>query len=86
MSRTVDEAISQAWLEAANDLGIRVTAPFTMHVAKDEPLIYEAHVQDFGGVKGTVVGVLDDRLSDSRTAEDYYCSNLSPSYKAATLH
>jgi hypothetical protein len=49
----VDQAISQALLEAAKDLGIRITAPFT--VQSDEPSNYEAHVIDFGGPKGTVV-------------------------------
>jgi hypothetical protein len=82
VSRTIDQAISQAWLEAAKDLGIRVTAPFMMHLAHDKLLIYEAHVQDFGGPKGTVVGMVDDRLGDSRTAGGYYCSNLAPSYRS----
>jgi hypothetical protein len=53
-----------------------------MHVAHDELLIYEAHIQDIGGPKGTVVGVLDDRLGDCRTAEGYYCSNLALSYRS----
>jgi hypothetical protein len=80
-ARIVDEAISQAWLEAAKDLGIRVTAPFTVQVAADEPNTYEAHVLDFGGTKGTVVGGLDDKLRDCRATQGYYCSNLAPSYR-----
>jgi len=59
----VDQAISQAWLEAAKDLGIRITAPFT--VLSDEPSNYEAHVIDFGGPKGTVVSSRR-KLYDSR--------------------
>ena len=69
MARVLDDAISQAWLEAAKDLGIRVAAPFTVH--SDEPILYEAHVVDFGGPKGTVVGVLDDKLDDCRALKAF---------------
>jgi hypothetical protein len=79
MARVFDEAISQAWLEAAKDLGIRVAAPFTVH--SDEPITYEAHVMDFGGPKGTVVGVLDDKLDDCRATQGFYRSNLASSYR-----
>jgi len=81
-TRVVDEAISQAWLQAAADLGIRVTAPFTLHVSDVEAITYEAHVLDFGGQRGTVVGVLEDELSDCRTVLGYYCSNLASSYRS----
>lgn len=80
-ARVVDESISQAWLNAARDLGIRVTAPFRLQPAESELLVYEAHVTDFGGPKGTVVGTLDDTLRDCRAAQGFYCSNLSPSYR-----
>jgi hypothetical protein len=80
-ARIVDEVISQAWLEAARDLEIRVAAPFTVRVSEDELVTYEAHVLDFGGTKGAVVGVLDDRLHDCRATQGYYCSNLAPSYR-----
>ena len=33
-ARIVDDAISQAWLEAAKDLEIRVTAPFAVQGSK----------------------------------------------------
>jgi hypothetical protein len=79
MARVIDEAISQAWLEAAKDLGIRVAAPFM--VPSDQPNTYEAHVMDFGGPRGTVVGVLDDKLGDCRATQGFYSSNLSPSYR-----
>ena len=59
----VDQAISQAWLEAAKDLGIGITAPFT--VQSHEPSSYAAHVIDFGGPKGMVVSSRR-RLYDSR--------------------
>ena len=80
-ARIVDDAISRAWLEAAKDLGIRVTAPFSVQASEREPIIYEALILDFGGPKGTVVGVLDDKLGDCRATHGYYCSNLSSSYR-----
>src|SRR5450755_1190651 len=80
-TRIVDDAISQAWLEAAKDLGVRVAAPFTVQLAEHELITYEAHVLDFGGPKGAVVGVLDDKLGDCRATHDFYCSNLAPSYR-----
>lgn len=74
-----DKDISQAWLEAAEDLGIRVVAPFTLQ--SDTSVTFEAHVMDFGGPKGTVVGVLDDKLVDCRAAQGFYTSNLAPSFR-----
>jgi phosphoglycolate phosphatase-like HAD superfamily hydrolase len=81
MARIIDEDTSHAWLAAAKDLGIRVTAPFTIDVDSGEPRIYEALVQDFGGPNGTVVGVVGDSLHDCRQAKGFYCSNLAPSYR-----
>ncbi len=80
-ARIFDEAISQAWRNAAKDLGIRVVAPFAMLAAGNESITYEAYVLDFGGPKGTVVGVLEDKLHDCRAAQGYYYSNLSASYR-----
>jgi hypothetical protein len=79
MARVVDEDISKAWLDAAKDLGIRVAAPFT--VQSDQSITYEAHIADFGGPKGTLVGVLDDKLDDSCATLGFYRSNLSTSYR-----
>lgn len=76
MKTRVDEAISQVWLQAGADLGIRVTAPFTLHVSDLEAITFEAHVLDFGGPRGTVTGVLDDKLGDCRFVQGYYGSNL----------
>jgi hypothetical protein len=80
-ARIIDKAISASWLEAARDLGIRVVAPFTLRVSEGERITYEAHLLDFGGPKGTVVGVLDDGLQDGRATQGYYCSNLAASYR-----
>ena len=80
-ARVVDEAISLSWLEAGADLSIRVQAPYAMEISPHELVLYEAHVQEFGGPRGTVVGVLGDRLDDCRVARGYYVSNLSTSYR-----
>jgi hypothetical protein len=53
--RNINEHISQAWLEAASDLGIRVVAVFTLESAPGEAITYEAHILDFAGPKGAVV-------------------------------
>ena len=81
-TRVVDDAISQAWLQAAADLGIRVTAPFTLHLPDAEAITYEAHVVDFGGPKGTLTGVFEDNLGDCRAVQGYYVSNLAASYRS----
>jgi len=81
--RIVDKEISQAWLQAAKDLGIRVEAPFTLRTPAGDCVAYEARILDFGGPKGTVVGVLNDNApwKDIRKANGYYGSNLAPSYR-----
>lgn len=79
--RIIDEAISRAWLEAARDLGIRVTVPFKVQATDNEMVTYEAHVLDFGGPNGTVIGVLADKLHDYRFDRGYYCTNLANSYR-----
>jgi hypothetical protein len=80
--RVTDKAISAAWLQAGKDLGIRVIAPFTVKTTENELVTYEAHILDFGGPKGTVVGVMGEALNDCGAAEGYYCSNLAPSYRS----
>ena len=80
--RVVDEAISQAWLEAGADLAVQVIAPFAVEASSHEVIVYEAYIPHFGGPKGTVTGVLDDKLRDDRTTQGYYCSNLAPSYRS----
>ena len=78
-----DTKISAAWLQAAKDLGIRVTAPFTLRTESGEDVTYEAHIADFGGPNGTVVSVFADESpwNDIRHAHGYYGSNLSDSYR-----
>ena len=83
MRSEIDEEICQAWLEAAKDLGIRVVAPFSLEITPGEATVYEAHVLDFGGPKGAVVGILEDDppWKDIRKTYGYYGSNLGPQYR-----
>jgi hypothetical protein len=79
---TVDEHLVGAWLNAATDLGIRVVAPFPVPVSGEESLLYEAHILDFGGPRGMVVGLLDrDDIREVRRVCGYAASNLSPDYR-----
>jgi glycosidase len=80
--KNIDEEIVRAWLEAAKDLGIRVVAPFVLRSSAGDT-VYEAHILDFGGPKGTLVGVLEDDppWKDGRKMHGYYGSNLAPSYR-----
>ena len=72
---TIDNKISDAWSQAAADLGIRVIAPFTL-IAGDKALNFEAFVPDFGSTEGAVV------MSEvSERKLDRWCSILYPSYR-----
>jgi hypothetical protein len=80
--RMLDERISAAWLNASADLGIRVVAPFSIMVSTGESLLYEAHIVDFGGPKGMVVGLPDrDYIGDIRGNLGYGSSDLFAAYR-----
>jgi hypothetical protein len=84
IEREVDQAIINAWLEAARDLGIRVTAPFSIVSENGETETYEALIHDFGGPKGTLTGRIVGYQCDPtepRAKSGYYASNLSNSYR-----
>jgi hypothetical protein len=78
----MDAQISDAWRQAAAELGIRVTAPFALVTESGETVCFEAHILDFGGPKGTVVASQDSGLDDMRNRLGYYPSNLFPTYRA----
>jgi hypothetical protein len=79
--RILDIEIVNAFLAAAKDLGVRVTAPFTLSTPSGEET-FEALIHDFGGPKGTVTGRVALRdARNSRTECGYYASNLSDSYR-----
>lgn len=74
----LDQEVVDAWKRAAVDLGVRVTAPFTL-IHENGEEAYEALVHDFGGPKGTLTGKIHRDLTESRKREGYYASNLSDS-------
>jgi hypothetical protein len=76
-----DIEISHAWIRAAADLDIRVVAPFALTTTNGEAILFEAHILDFGGPKGTVVGNEKNELGDVRQKSGYFCSNLYSSYR-----
>ena len=77
----MDQQISDAWKKAAVDLGITVVAPVSLIADNRQTEWFEAHIVDFGGPKGTVVGNQDSALNDTRKNLGYYASNLFPSYR-----
>jgi hypothetical protein len=82
-TRTVDMEVVNAWLSAAADLGLRITAPFRL-TTPSRVEIFEALIHDFGGPKGTVTGRIlgnESDSSESRSEAGYYSSNLSDSYR-----
>jgi hypothetical protein len=77
----MDVQISNAWRQAASDLGIKVVAPFGLATESGETEWFEAHILDFGGPKGTVIANQDGGFDDTRKQLGYYTSNLFPSYQ-----
>ena len=69
--------MAAAWREAANKLGIRVTAPFEVAWVS-----YPAHLPDFGGQKGMVVATLrsPDEVVAAAAAAGLYLSRASDQY------
>ena len=81
---SIDQEVVDAWLEAAKDLDIRVTAPFSIITESGEVETYEALVHDFGRPKGTLTGrIVGDRSdpTETRSKAGYFASNLSDSYR-----
>jgi hypothetical protein len=50
----VNEKLVAAWLEASEDLGIAVTAPYHLASKGDELLLCEAFIPDFGSAQGAI--------------------------------
>jgi hypothetical protein len=51
----LEQRLVEQWQKAAEDLGIRVTAPVELRDASGRPFTCEAFVQDFGSPTGAVV-------------------------------
>ena len=77
----MDHDIVKAWVAASADPGIQVVAPFVLISETSETILFEAHIADFGGPRGTVVGNQDTGFDNVRHQFGYYPSNLFPSYR-----
>ena len=51
----LEERLILNWLQAARNLGVRVTAPIELLDAAGQPFVCEALVHDFGSPSGAVV-------------------------------
>jgi hypothetical protein len=53
MTKKLKTAIA-AWIKAANELGIRVEAPYTLQDKQGHSFEFIAYLPDFGGKKGAI--------------------------------
>jgi len=69
-----------AWRTAATDLGIRVTAPFSITDADGDEVQFIAHVHDFGASAGTLVWTMPYPLPARRLPRGaaFFISTLNP--------
>jgi hypothetical protein len=78
----MDTKISDAWLVAAGQLGIRVTAPFQFKLDDGQVVEVEAFLPDFGGPNGAVlVGLMDEEESKQANTKGYFVSALGSDYQ-----
>jgi len=88
----IEFKVVEAWRQAADDLGIKFTSPFTVAILGSSRVEHIGFVHHFGRRIGTIISVLDQpsSLADlvcSHKDEDYYISVLSPGYgKYARRH
>jgi hypothetical protein len=54
-SSELDQRLIDRWRRAADDLGLRVTAPAELRDAQGRPFLVEALVADFGSPSGGIV-------------------------------
>jgi hypothetical protein len=55
LTDTLDSKMIATWLAAADDLGIRVTAPVTLSDSAGNAFMCEALIHDFGSLTGAIV-------------------------------
>ena len=68
-----------AWRTAAIDLGIGVTAPFSIRDRDGDAIDFIAHIHEFGASAGTLVWVMPDPLPAKRLPHNvfYFISVLN---------
>ena len=70
---------STAWILAASDLQLDVTAPYTIRGRHGETIEFVAHVRDFGTKAGTLVWYMPDALPTRELpTTPYFVSVLNP--------
>jgi hypothetical protein len=69
-----------AWLNAAQDLGIRVQHPFTFHTRRGSATTQGVYLPDFGSEFGTLLTCRfdSDSIYDAAEESAYFRSSLSP--------
>ena len=55
MTGTLDQKLINSWLKAADNLGVRVVAPYSLAAPDGSYIDCEAYVPDFGSPSGAVV-------------------------------
>src|SRR5262249_17413452 len=66
------------WLRAARELGIRVTAPFMLHLEDGRLMEWDALIHDFGACNGMLVfEVWDQKKADAAMRQGYGHSCMS---------
>lgn len=55
MASSLDQKLIDSWLKVANELGVRVIAPYTLRAPDGSDIECEAYVPDFGSPSGAVV-------------------------------
>ena len=75
---------SLAWVTAAADLGIRVTAPYTAKDDRGGASEFVAYLPDFGSSKGTLVWYMPDPIPRDGlwNKVTYFVSVLNPALYA----
>jgi len=70
----------EAWRAAAIDLGIEVTAPFSLRDSHGDQIEFIAHVRDFGSRRGTLIWMMPEPMPTARLSHGvfHFISAVSP--------
>jgi hypothetical protein len=72
--------VSAAWRQAAAELGIRFTSPYSLTSEKGNRIDCLGLVHGFGAAFGTIVFVLGEDVPAKDLGDEYHCSELTASY------
>jgi len=76
---SIDHRICSAWQEAAEDLNIRVVAPFELISADGALALFEAFVPDFGSPAGAIV--MTEKSRNDAVVKELWASTLFETYQ-----